>query len=230
MRRRAVGRNALLIDFGGTLDADGEPWVDRFFRMYVHAGGVVDRNQFRIAFAKADEQLARLPGVAGFDYTATVNAQADLLAALLPDGDILAAPGPRSGFVADAAAIARRNRATLVELSEAFGLAVVSNYQGNLQPCLDELEIGDLFDVVSDSELVGARKPDRRIFDITLAALHCDAADCWMIGDSPPSDIAAAAAIGMRTCWMAPVGRSAVGIAPTARVARFDQLPMVLAV
>ena len=62
-----------------------------------------------------------------------------------------------------------------------------------------------------------------------LGALGVEVADCWMIGDSPPNDIAAAAAIGMRTCWMAPVGRSAVGIAPTARVARFDQVPMVLA-
>lgn len=230
MRRSAVGPNALLIDFGGTLDADGEPWVDRFFRMYVHAGGVADRNRFRMAFAQSDEQLARLPGVARFDYSATVTAQAKLLAPLLPDGGCLDAPALRARFVSEAAAVARRNRAILVELSDGFGLAVVSNYQGNLQPCLDELELGDLFDVVSDSELVGARKPDRRIFDVTLAALDRDAGSCWMIGDSPPNDIAAAAALGMRTCWLAPVGRSLVGIEPTARVARFDQLPMVLAV
>ena len=95
--------------------------------------------------------------------------------------------------------------------------------------CLDELGMGNLFDVVSDSDVVGARKPDRRIFDVTLAALERDAAHCWMIGDSPPNDIAAAAALGMKTCWMAPVGRSAVGITPTARVARFDQVPFVLA-
>ena len=28
-----------------------------------------------------------------------------------------------------------------------------------------------------------------------------------MIGDSPPNDIAAAAALGMRTCWLAPADR-----------------------
>ena len=224
-----MGPNALLIDFGGTLDADGEPWVDRFFRLYVRAGGVADRHRFRAAFAASDEQLARLPGVARFDYSATVAAQADLLAARLPDGGCLDAAAVRSRFVADAAAVAGRNRLILAELAGDFGLAVVSNYQGNLQPCLDELELGDLFDVVSDSEVVGARKPDRRIFDVTLAALDRDAASCWMIGDSPSNDIAAAAALGMRTCWVAPVGRSPVGIAPTARVARFDQVPMVLA-
>lgn len=224
-----MGEKALLIDFGGTLDADGEPWVDRFFRMYLRAGGAADRNRFRLAFAESDEQLARLPGIAGFDYSATVAAQATLLAALLPDGDCLLAPERQDQFVADAREVTRRNRAVLAELATTFRLAVVSNYQGNLQPCLDELELGGSFDVVSDSEVVGARKPDRRIFDATLGALGVEVADCWMIGDSPPNDIAAAAAIGMRTCWMAPVGRSAVGIAPTARVARFDQVPMVLA-
>lgn len=224
-----MGPNGLLIDFGGTLDADGDPWVDRFFRMYVGAGGVVDRNQFRMAFAKADMQLAELPEVAGLDYSATVAAQAGLLTALLPDGGCLDAPALHTGFVADAVTVARRNRVVLVDLASDYGLAVVSNYQGNLQPCLDELELGDLFDVVSDSEVVGTRKPDRRIFDVTLAALGCEASNSWMVGDSPPNDIVAAATLGMRTCWVAPVGRSATGISPTARVARFDQLPTVLA-
>ena len=220
----------MLIDFGGTLDADGEPWVDRFFRLYQQAGGVLDRNQFRSAFAKSDEQLAKVPGVAGLNYSGTVATQADLLAEVLPDGECLKAPELRSQLVHEAVEVATRNRAVLIALSaDGYRLAVVSNYQGNLQPCLDELGLGDLFDVVSDSEVVGARKPDRRIFDVTLAALERDAAQCWMIGDSPPNDIAAATALGMKTCWMAPAGRSAVGIAPTARVARFDQVPSVLA-
>ena len=223
-----MGAHALLIDFGGTLDADGEPWVDRFFRLYQHTGGVVDRNQFRLAFAKSDEQLAALPGVAGMNYSATAGAQAKLLATVLPDGECLAAPSVGDRFVSDAVEAATRNREVLIELSEAYDLAVVSNYQGNLQPCLDELGLGDLFDVVSDSEVVGSRKPDRKIFDVTLAALGHTAAECWMIGDSPPNDIAAGTALGMKTCWLAPPGRSAIGITPTARVARFDQVPLVL--
>jgi len=224
-----LGANALLIDFGGTLDADGEPWVDRFFRLYQQAGGVVDRNQFRLAFAKSDDQLAALPDVASLDYTGTVAAQCELLARVLPDGRCLESPDARARFVSDAVEVAVRNRSVLIGLSETHRLAVVSNYQGNLQPCLDELGLGDLFDVVSDSDVVGARKPDRRIFDVTIAALESSAANCWMIGDSPPNDIAAAAMLGMRTCWIAPAGRSAVDIAPTARVARFDQVPLVLA-
>jgi putative hydrolase of the HAD superfamily len=219
----------LLIDFGGTLDADGEPWVERFYRLYRSAGGAGDRARFRTAFARSDDQLARLPGIAALGYAATVAAQASLLAELLADGACLAGPDLPDLFVEDAVGVARRNREVLLELSETHQLAVISNYQGNLQPCLDELELGDLFDVVSDSEVIGARKPDRRIFDATLAALDCDAERCWMIGDSPPNDIAAAASLGMATCWLADDARPAIGIAPDVRVARFDQVPRALA-
>jgi HAD superfamily hydrolase (TIGR01509 family) len=221
--------DTLLIDFGGTLDADGSPWVDRFFRLYQQAGGAADGAEFRRVFSRSDDQLGQLPGVAAFDYSATVAAQAELLAGLLPDGADLANEDVRRQFVDSARTVAARNRAVLMTLRHDYHLAVISNYQGNLQPCLDELGLGDLFDVVSDSDLVGSRKPDRRIFDVTLAALEREPSQCWMIGDSPPNDIAAANSLGMRTCWLAPTERTLPGISPTARMARFDELPLVLA-
>ena len=220
---------ALLIDFGGTLDADGAPWVDRFYQLYQDAGGVAERSEFRAAFAASDKALESVPGIASFDYSATVAKQAELLAVGLADGALLRDAELADRFVDDAMKIADRNRPVLLELADAFQLAVVSNYQGNLQPCLDELGLSNLFDVVSDSEIVGWRKPDRRIFDATIQGLDVTAAQCWMIGDSPPNDIAGAAALGMRTCWMAPAERAATGIAPTVRVERFDQVPQVLA-
>lgn len=219
----------MLIDFGGTLDADGEPWADRFFQGYRAAGGSIDRLTFGAAFALSDAELARTPGVARFDYSATVEAQAALLADLLPDGACLRGGEIAAEFVASARAIAERNRGALEALAGRFRLAVISNYQGNLQPCLDELALGDLFDVVSDSALVGARKPDRRIFDLTLAALGCTPDSSWMVGDSPPNDIAPAAALGLRTCWLAPPDRETMAPAPTTRVAQFDRVPELLA-
>jgi FMN phosphatase YigB (HAD superfamily) len=221
--------NALLIDFGGTLDADGEPWVDRFFAGYRHAGGRSDRATFGTAFARSDAELAMLPGIMGFDYSTTVAAQGHLLAGLLPDGGCLHKGRVMLDFVAAARVAAARNREVLLALASGFRLAAVSNFQGNLHPCLDELGLGDIFDVISDSEVIGARKPDRRIFDVTLARLGCEADTSWMIGDSPPNDIAAAAVLGMRTCWVAPASRPDVGIAPTVRVTGLDQLPGVLA-
>jgi FMN phosphatase YigB (HAD superfamily) len=50
-----------------------------------------------------------------------------------------------------------------------------------------------------------------------------------MIGDNLVADIAAARALGMRTVWVAPRRRRApAGAQPTARVARFTDLPGVL--
>src|SRR5665213_3376626 len=88
-RRSRLGADALLIDFGGTLDADGAPWVERFFACYQNAGGALERPAFGAFFSRSDDALARLPGVARFDYSATVAAQAELLAPLLPDGERL---------------------------------------------------------------------------------------------------------------------------------------------
>jgi putative hydrolase of the HAD superfamily len=49
--------NALLFDFGGTLDADGVPWKERFFRLWKDEGEEVSREEFDRAFYAADDAL-----------------------------------------------------------------------------------------------------------------------------------------------------------------------------
>jgi putative hydrolase of the HAD superfamily len=95
---------------------------------------------------------------------------------------------------------------------------------------LDELGLAKLFAVISDSTVVGWSKPDPRIFRRTLAALRAPAERAWMVGDNFEADIRGAAALGMRTCWLAPPERAApAGLAPTARIGRFVELEQVLA-
>ncbi len=77
--------------------------------------------------------------------------------------------------------------------------------------------------------MVGWSKPDPRIFRHTLAALGASAERAWMVGDNFEADIRAAAALGMRTCWLAPPGRAApADLAPTARIGRLVDLEQVL--
>ena len=227
---RTTGNSALLFDFGGTLDADGLPWVDRFFELYAASGGRVGASEFRRVFAETEVALALLPRVDSFDYTRTVAAQAGLLADLLPGDRGLAWEELAGQMTGNAVRAAARNHVLLQALADRQPLGVISNFQGNLEPCLDELGLLDRFDVVVDSARVGVRKPDPAIFRLTLARVGADPDSSWMIGDSPVSDIEPAAALGMRTCWIAPEHRTdrLPTVAPTARLARLTDLPAVL--
>ena len=207
-------------------------WSPRYYAAYRQAGGTLDFAAFDPLFRASDEALARLPGVTRLGFRATVEAQVRVLAALLPDGARVDAGALADRFHGDAEAAVRRNVPTLERLARHYRLGIVSNFTGNLQPCLDELGLARLFAAVSDSGVVGWAKPDPRIFEHTLAALgaQADRGSAWMVGDNFEADIRGAAGVGMRTCWIAPPDRVApAGLAPTARIGHLAELERVLA-
>jgi putative hydrolase of the HAD superfamily len=65
---------------------------------------------------------------------------------------------------------------------------------------LAELGIAERLDVALFSSEVGRRKPDPEIFRRALDALDVGASEALFVGDTLGSDIAGAAALGMRTC------------------------------
>jgi putative hydrolase of the HAD superfamily len=221
-----------LLDFGGTLDADGVHWSRRFHAAYHAAGGTLEFAAFDPVFRASDAALARLPGVRTLGFRATIEAQARLLSERLPDGRRVDPDAVAAHFHADALRILERNRPVVERLAGRFRLAIVSNFTGNLRPCLEELGLAPLFAALSDSALLGAAKPDPRIFLDTLAALGASPERAWMVGDNFDADIRGAAALGMRTCWVAPPECAApVGPGtpvPTARIARFADVEPVL--
>ena len=88
-------------------------------------------------------------------------------------------------------------------------VAVLSNSEGRLAELLAEIGIGDVFAAVIDSGRIGIEKPDRRIFDHTLAVLGARGPGIH-IGDSWPADIAGALGAGWRGIWF---GRRAHAVA-----------------
>ena len=80
-------------------------------------------------------------------------------------------------------------------------LAVLSNSEGRLAELLEEISIADPFAVIVDSGRLGIDKPDRRIFEHTLAALGVENADPIHIGDSWAADIVGARDAGWRSIW-----------------------------
>jgi putative hydrolase of the HAD superfamily len=79
-------------------------------------------------------------------------------------------------------------------------VAVLSNSEGRLAELLAEIGVADAFAAIVDSGRVGIAKPDRRIFDHTLAALGATGPGIH-IGDSWPADIAGALGAGWRAIW-----------------------------
>ncbi|MGC1579762.1 MAG: HAD family hydrolase [Beijerinckiaceae bacterium] len=209
----------LLFDFGGTLDADGVAWKERFHALYQSQGLHMAADAFASAFFAADDALVgRLPPTTGLPET--VNALAANLEAELArrcagaeavgsvrdraDGD----RGRRvaSRFLSEMSAVFARNRPVLQALGERFRLGVVSNFYGNLEAVCQSSGLAPLFAVMADSHCVGAKKPEPAIFWAALETLHAAPKTTVFVGDSLRRDCEGARRAGMGFVWIAPEG------------------------
>jgi FMN phosphatase YigB (HAD superfamily) len=75
---------------------------------------------------------------------------------------------------------------------------VVSNWDCSLPDVLEEVGLLKHVDAVVASAVVGASKPDARIFEAGLAAAGCIAAEAVHVGDSFDNDVEGAGAAGIR--------------------------------
>ena len=204
-------------------------WAPRFYEAYRAAGGATDRPRFEQIFKSADQALAGLQGIRSLGFRDLVEAEARLLRDLLPSDEPWEPARAAAQFHAEALAVVARNRRLLERLAARYRLGVVSNFTGNLEPCLVELDLRRYFTVAIDSAVIGMSKPDPRIFTAALAMLDTSPERAWMIGDHFEADIRPAADLGMRTCWLAPVDRPVPpGVPPTARIAHLPDVEAVL--
>ena len=94
-------------------------------------------------------------------------------------------------------------------------LGVVSNWDCGLGDVLEGLGVGDRFEVVAASAVVGAGKPDPAIFHHALRELGVAPAAALHCGDLPAYDCAGAAAAGVRAVLIDRAGGTAGGPCPT---------------
>ena len=222
-------RAVILFDFGGTLDADGDRWAVRFHQAYAQAGGRLAFAAFEPLFRESDRRLEAEPAVRTMGLRAMVAAQAGLLRELLPGAEGGALDEAAGRFYDESLEIIGRNRPMLARLATRYRLGVVSNFTGNLDRCLAELDLLRLFAVTADSLVVGWSKPDPRLFLHALGALDAGPETAWMVGDNFEADVRPAAALGLATCWLAPAGRPLPAPAvATHRIARLTDLPPLL--
>jgi putative hydrolase of the HAD superfamily len=205
----------LLFDFGGTLDADGVAWKDRFYALYRAEGLDMTAEAFAPAFYAADDPLVGALAVAA-GLSETVHALAANLEAELGRSGSDRGRRVASRFLSDMSTIFARNRPVLEALGERYRLGVVSNFYGNLEAVCRSSGLAPLFAAMTDSCRVGAEKPDPAIFHAALDALHAAPETSLFIGDSLRRDGEGARRAGMGFIWIAPEDVQAAAARATA--------------
>ena len=197
---------AVLFDFGGTLDAEGIPWKERFFPLLGEEGLTVSRAEFEPAFYGSCDALEGTIGARAGLRDLVDRVASGLADRLGEDPERLRRVGDR--FHADALAHLSRSVPLLARLSERFRLGLVSNFYGNLGAVCDEVGLSPWIGAAIDSTVVGCKKPDARIFRAALDALGASPAEAVFVGDSPSRDMGGARALGMRHIWLRPAERA----------------------
>jgi FMN phosphatase YigB (HAD superfamily) len=199
----------LLFDFGGTLDADGVAWKERFYAYYRAEGLDMTAEAFAPVFYAADDPLmGTLPADADLSDTAyrlAANLE-DQLARLSGAARSDARRGRRVAghFLRDASAALVRNRAVLEALATRYRLGVVANFYGNLEAVCRGAGLASLFPAIVDSTRVGAEKPSEAIFRAALERLLAAPDKTLLIGDSLRRDREGARRMRMGFVWIAP--------------------------
>jgi putative hydrolase of the HAD superfamily len=202
-----VRLDAILFDYGGTLDGAASHWLDRFVEIYADAGVDMPLERLKPAFYAADDAAYGDRRVADMSLIQLMEFHVAVQHTRLGIDDAGLRHRLANAFVSRSDAALAGSRAVLGQLAPRFRLGVVSNFYGNVGRILSDAGIAPLLSVIADSNRVGAMKPDRRIFDHALAALGTEPGATMHVGDSHQRDIRAARALGLRTAWLVPAAR-----------------------
>jgi putative hydrolase of the HAD superfamily len=200
---------AILFDMGGTLDGDGQHWLERFLALYCDFGIALPRETIRRAFDEAERRATTDEAIASADLRQMIELHVKWQL------DDLGMANPRleehlvSGFLGPIQQPASANVRLLAELRKrGFTLGVVSNGCGNVDKLCDDFGYTPFLSVIVDSRCVGLYKPDPAIFVLAAEKLNLDPGEVMMVGDSFDRDILPAKKIGMTTAWLeGPVSR-----------------------
>ncbi len=216
---------AIFFDIGDTLVFDDPPLRQRLAMAFRVMGLTVDTARlpgaFRIGEAYAAEKYVQ--GIPWEDPDTLGEAVTRILAALeMPPPDL-------SELLIQFAAIPFERHvhpqalALLEELKErGFALGVVSDWEAALPGLLAQLGLAPYLDALAVSEIVGATKPDPRLFEDALRQADVPAENSLHVGDWYELDVAGARAAGMQALLFDWPERRPDTDCP--RVATFDEL------
>ncbi len=191
---------AILFDFGGTLDSDGGHWLDRFYDIYVKEGLAVPFEKLKDAFYWADEICCNKPEVNSFGLKSLIDYHVKLQFDRL--GLKQSISSVANPFYKSMLYYLKRNFNLLKKLRSFYKLCIVSNFYGNLPVICEDIGISRFVDVILDSERIGLRKPDTRIFKKALDLIEEVPEKAVFVGDSYERDMIPCKSIGMKVVWL----------------------------
>ena len=210
---------AILFDYGATLDTFGQHWGMVIWHGYEHLGIPVTEAQYRDAYVYGERTLGSKDIIQPTDtFLTTLKVKIDLQFDFLRDsGAWLPESGERTArhdaLVEYLYSGLQRNmshtRQILSQLRDrGIPMALVSNFYGNVETVLEEMQIRDFFCDVIESAQVGIRKPDPRLYALGVEALRKNVmprqmqeSDVLVVGDSISKDILPAKSLGCKTAW-----------------------------
>jgi putative hydrolase of the HAD superfamily len=199
---------AILFDMGGTLDGDGQHWLDRFVALYRSFGVTLPRETLRGAFDEA-ERRANLDDAIG---SANFQQMIELYVTWQLDHLGLTSARLKQDLVAGFSGPVRKAVASNVELlaelaGRGFELGVVSNGCGNVEQLCADFGYTPFLSVIVDSRRVGIFKPDPAIFAYAVEKVGREPGEIMMVGDSFERDVRPSKKIGMKTAWLEGIER-----------------------
>ncbi len=193
---------AVLFDFGGTLDSDGGHWLDRFHEIYLKEGIDLPFSQLKEAFYYADDICCKDEKVNDLKLHALIEYHVQIQFNRLGLKDNPKKQNIAEGFCKGMEYYLKRNAHLLKRLHAKYKLGLVSNFYGNVPVICEEMGISRSLDIIIDSERIGIRKPDPRIFMKAIEALKVDASDAIFVGDSYERDMIPCKRLGMKVVWL----------------------------
>lgn len=211
MRVRAV-----LFDFGDTLVSfegfDYEASLAAFHRTLGENGIVVPYEKFRKTYFKVRDQLYRENDASLREVNFLVRAShvlRELGFNLKPeDPKVLRSVEAFMRPLRESLKLDPYVPMILQELKKEYRLGLVSNfaYPPTIKQTLQKFGLSKFFDVIVISGDVGWRKPNSKVFEQALRALHVSASEAVFVGDAPFHDIEGARQVGMKTVLLRRLG------------------------
>ncbi|MBR6202014.1 MAG: HAD family hydrolase [Bacteroidaceae bacterium] len=217
---------AIIFDYGGTIDTNAVHWSEVLWEGYRHVGIPVSKEEFRQSYVFAERALAQHPYIQPHhNFLDLLRIKCDLETKDLANRGAWHVEEQERKEKSDEVAmncyqhvlkVLEMSRPVIAQLAERFPLVLVSNFYGNIETILKDFHL-EFFRHIVESAVVGVRKPDPLIFQLGVDALRqitgktateLPAKDILVVGDSYSKDIVPATKIGCQTVWLKGIGWS----------------------